>query len=202
MGDLRAPPGAAACVTLLVPCSSAAPPRFVCPCHLLGEHSVGDAPHDGAGGLHEGHGAVAAVKDEATDVLPRHVGQLPAEDVFQSNQPAGWWAGMACWGDEAGRRAREVWWAGQGARGGGLQQHRGLTAQSPRNARGGIPPCMHPAPSPHHVEGLAIVQHVVVSQLPLLLLPYEVVLALRVCARRLPVCARPAPALLCRCLLL
>lgn len=55
---------------------------------LVGEGAVGDAADAGAPLPHDGHGAVAAVQHQPRYVLPRHVGQLPAEDVLQGDQPA------------------------------------------------------------------------------------------------------------------
>ncbi len=52
------------------------------------EWPVSDAAHHQAVLLHHRHAAVPPVEDQACDVLPRHVGQLLAEDVFQSYEPA------------------------------------------------------------------------------------------------------------------
>ena len=54
------------------------------------EGAVGDAADHGAVLSHDGNAAVAAVHDQARNVLLGQVGQLLAKDVFQRNQPA--WA--------------------------------------------------------------------------------------------------------------
>lgn len=51
------------------------------------EGAVGDASHHQAVLLDDGHAAMPAVQHKASNVLSRHVGQLLAEDVLQSNQP-------------------------------------------------------------------------------------------------------------------
>ena len=55
--------------------------------HLRVEGPVGDAADHGAILAHNCDAAVAAVKDKPRNVLLRHVGQLPAEDVLQRDQP-------------------------------------------------------------------------------------------------------------------
>lgn len=50
--------------------------------------AICDAANDSALALDDGHGAMPPVEHQPCNIFPRHVGQLPAENILKSYQPA------------------------------------------------------------------------------------------------------------------
>jgi hypothetical protein len=149
------------------------------PAHLLVEGAVADAAHDGAAAPHDGHGAVAAVKHQARNVLARHVGQLPREDVLQRHQPVEvrlvkcrTSTGVRIWLDTPtpGPPGVRFWGRGRNAwRGHKLSEQNMLNFACCTRKRSG-PVASGGWYAPDAVVGVAVVEHVLEGQGAVLLL--------------------------------